>query len=974
MNPYAQMLQASLRQSPGELSPADVDRLASAAEALAPTRRADVEALDAIIGFLVGLGPRPRLTRADAARVQAFVERLEGLDEGSVLDARIVELAADPAVWRWTVRGRAMGTSVTLALRVAALAKAGPSAEVFGPVQRRLSARDAGDLLVPILRADPDAVATEAGLTSVGRALAARLEAEALPWWSELYGRRGVVAVARVLSATRPEVVAAEAARLEDAAGAAVAPELAEVFLSLDDEVLRARGEVLLERAETPEARLAAARVRAARGLSDPAGAARAALEACRLERGDAPIALEACALLVDLDPEAGWPAAVALGARLDDPADRAALAERLSRRALGATAERFGEVAAALAARAADTQKGRAAGDEVEAILSRLPDDAARAAAVGLLAHAKKPARDAAARALAPAGPRTLAAMQASLSSAKSAGREAVASVLAATPGEASSTWLAELARGDRSKKVRELADLALLRRPEAARAPDAAQAEGSGVAEAAGSEGAPRPADEAQAGLRARIDALVERMARHLKKPARPWLDEASLPALVGLDGGRLPQDYLRLMLKLASREKGPRWPPEAELVQRAAEPASARAVGEALLSLFLSRGASMADKFCVVAAIALAGDSVAFALYKELRKWPKSRRGKLAELTVEALTTSTASSAVLVVDAFERRTRTAYPKPALAAYRALVARAHAARVKRADLVLDASPRFGFEARVREVLVGGKRLRVGVDLQAELRIRYDDGKQPKSLPKALPVEAQHELRVLSKNLKAALEMHAAFVEDALLEARSFPAPRWRRAFLEDPVRFLFAARQVWLAVWPSGQASLRALEDGTLVDADGAPAPMPEEAVVRLVHPALDPEASIAAWKAHFEAFRVEPVVAQLDRPSAQIEAAQAGAAVDPRFEGRPCEAFERVRPARRHGWRVEGLYAGASPTLVKTFGGLRTAILYTGMDRALGLEVRDQDRVAVPLGTVPAPMYAQIVHELDLVLSAY
>jgi hypothetical protein len=487
----------------------------------------------------------------------------------------------------------------------------------------------------------------------------------------------------------------------------------------------------------------------------------------------------------------------------------------------------------------------------------------------------------------------------------------------------------------------------------------------------------------------LRARgiadADQPRTRSPRAPAKPVRPWLDEAKLPRLFHSDGRPVDLFAMRSILHLQSKAPGPELDPEVEDLRETVDRERSGDFALAVLHLFLAEE-KITDKFCIPLAAAFGDDRAVAILERKILEWPELRRQKLAELAIRALGLHGPPSSLFALDSIARRLRT-FRRP-----QAEVARRALEGVDRGAGVDDALPRYGFDRRKR--IAGAPKRSIEVRIGPDFRLSYTDeeGRPMKALSRMVPEPEREAIGDLSKAMRHIVRSHALRLEDAMIAGRSWPHDRWTSLFLGHPILFGFAVRCVFGLYRSDGAriATFRALEDETLTSHDDEPVEL-REGVVRLLHPAIEPEAC-DAWAAHLADYGIEQPFPQVSRPRIRVAEADRSVRFCRALEGRPFDPFERARFARRLGWKALG-YDASTTGCYKTFPGREDIDVVLHIDPAAGritghtfsayddsaledgrifrAENEDDPRY-LALGEVPPAIYAEATSELERLLT--
>lgn len=202
-----------------------------------------------------------------------------------------------------------------------------------------------------------------------------------------------------------------------------------------------------------------------------------------------------------------------------------------------------------------------------------------------------------------------------------------------------------------------------------------------------------------------------------------------------------------------------------------------------------------------------------------------------------------------------------------------------------------------------------------------------------------------------------------------------SWPADRWKALAHHWPAVSDVAARLVWHA---DGVGTFRGAP-GAFVRADDQPVEIPEDASVRLWHPAAATEDERELWRDHVRRHRVDQPIQQAFRE--HYDAAERG------FTDLVCDARRLVGVSRGQGWaadegglrRISGsvlarldaegpLYPGADGTV--TVHGVRLGWVGRHPDRGLGSCVLVP---ATPDHPLPAVTVSELLRSVDLAVSS-
>lgn len=179
----------------------------------------------------------------------------------------------------------------------------------------------------------------------------------------------------------------------------------------------------------------------------------------------------------------------------------------------------------------------------------------------------------------------------------------------------------------------------------------------------------------------------------------------------------------------------------------------------------------------------------------------------------------------------------------------------------VPREELEEMAVPAYGLTevGRLTETL-GDFTAELVVDDSKSTTLRWikPDGKTQKSVPAAVKrdhAEDLKEIKAATKDIAKMLPAQAERIDNLYLAQRSWPLATWRERYLDHPLVGTIARRLIWEFERPADDDRVSAVfYDERLVDADGIPVEIPDDATVRPWHP-IDREVDdIVAWRDWF------------------------------------------------------------------------------------------------------------------------
>lgn len=105
--------------------------------------------------------------------------------------------------------------------------------------------------------------------------------------------------------------------------------------------------------------------------------------------------------------------------------------------------------------------------------------------------------------------------------------------------------------------------------------------------------------------------------------------------------------------------------------------------------------------------------------------------------------------------------------------------------------------------------------------------------------------------LKDSAKELKKALSIERARIEDLFVEEREWDLPTWWARYIDHPITGSFGKRLIWRMTGSDG-GSIPVMVDGdAFVTADGSHEPRRDDAHIRLWHPIASSEREISSWR---------------------------------------------------------------------------------------------------------------------------
>ena len=444
----------------------------------------------------------------------------------------------------------------------------------------------------------------------------------------------------------------------------------------------------------------------------------------------------------------------------------------------------------------------------------------------------------------------------------------------------------------------------------------------------------------------------ARIAKTLSKTKTAPAAWIKAEAL-SFKRQDGSALSADEVLYLLIRQSRCKEMRADLEAKPLYAALDRAACADSALALLQAFLGSPQDAADRWTMVVAALTGDDRLVPVLRKAILDWADKSRGKLAEYAAQALALLGTEAALMVVDSLSVRFRSKNKNIGQAAADAFAAAAEARGVTVEELGDLVVPWLGFEPG-KPRLIETSKGQVEARIDAELKLAFRDvktGKAMSKLPAGASAEVQAEFKTLAATLKEAVKAQMLRIETLLVRQFRWPVARWQQLYLAHPLLRPFTQRLVWGWRDAAGElrTTFRALDDASLSDVEDNAVTLPAEGSVSLVHPLDLSDEARAAWIQHLVDYDVIPPFAQLDRPVIRCKPEEAGTKFGKQVEGSDVNAMTFRSRAEKLGWSrgsvcdagcvtaYRKIYSGAG---VEAFLGLEGMYVGIGMDETIKL----------------------------------
>lgn len=430
-----------------------------------------------------------------------------------------------------------------------------------------------------------------------------------------------------------------------------------------------------------------------------------------------------------------------------------------------------------------------------------------------------------------------------------------------------------------------------------------------------------------------------LVKEILKGGKKRKISWIyqEDKPLPEVHRKDGTLASEEDLAAIMVCYADMSIPGFSKDAVQISQELNPEELAFYMEQIFVRFLEANAEAKKKWVLYAASVHGGERIIPLLHAQIQEWPKVSRGAMASEAVKALALNGSSTALLLVDQISRKFK--FRQVKAAASDALTYAASQLGITKEELEDRIVPDLGFDERMEQTVDYGTRsFRVVLTSTLELEVYDENGKRLKNLPapgkrdepdKAGAANAAFKL--LKKQLKTVVSNQKLRMEQALGFARLWKVEQWETLFVKNPVMHQFAIGLIW-GCYEDGilKDTFRYMEDGSFNTVEEEEYPLPESAMIGLVHPIEMEEEQLSAWKEQLSDYEVIQPVEQLDRPVYRLTEEEKDQTELIRFGGKLLNGLSLSGKLQSLGW-----YRGS----VQDAGGYYT---FYREDQKIGVEL--------------------------------
>jgi hypothetical protein len=385
---------------------------------------------------------------------------------------------------------------------------------------------------------------------------------------------------------------------------------------------------------------------------------------------------------------------------------------------------------------------------------------------------------------------------------------------------------------------------------------------------------EAAARYGDEAVAAVADLVDVdPFEPVGVPLPNPGL-WASPAGLPQvlLAGREHG-LPHTAVRHLVTILGLGSPEYDYPGVAVVAETCDRLSLARFSLALFEQWLAAGAPSEDGWALTQLTHFGDDEAVRVLAPLIARWPGENQHHRAVKGLKVLGAIGSEASLRAINQIAEKARfDAIKAEAWEQMEAVAANLGLTTEQLGDRLV---PDFGLREESALVLdYGSRQFRVGFDEALKPFVHDIDGKPRKTLPKPgakddpLLAEASYKrFAGLRKDLRTVASDQVKRLERAMVHGRTWTFAEFEEHFVCHPLVWHLARRLVWTADPGDGPVAFRLAEDKGCTDVNENELHLPEDAVVRLAHPAILGE-QVDAWAEIFADYEILQPFEQLAR----------------------------------------------------------------------------------------------------------
>jgi len=420
------------------------------------------------------------------------------------------------------------------------------------------------------------------------------------------------------------------------------------------------------------------------------------------------------------------------------------------------------------------------------------------------------------------------------------------------------------------------------------------------------------------------------LDQQAKSIKLPKSDWLDLSILPKLIDTSGKELPELFIIYMLQHQAQHKTIEVSAIITPILSFIDRTKSHPFAMALLTQWLESPQDVKGKWALTLAGLLGNDKIIDVLEPRIDPWCLNSRHKLAEYSAQAIALLASETSLMVLDSLRNKYSRKFKNIGKACSAAFHTAAAARGVHPDELADMIVPTLEFNdegIRTFETVDTP----VSAVLQPDFKLTWlntKTGKETKTPPASLSVEAKAEIKYLRKTLRTVIKAQDSRLEQSLITQRRWPVRRWQELFENNPLLQRYATRLIW-GVYDQHNKLLRSFrryDNGILATGGGEMEDLEEDSTqIGILHPLELKESVIEEWSAHIGRFKIKPPFSQLKRPIERCNPDHGNRRQINFTDGISISAGTLLSRSTKHHWSKGSVEdGGAVFSIYKTFPG--------------------------------------------------
>jgi hypothetical protein len=389
--------------------------------------------------------------------------------------------------------------------------------------------------------------------------------------------------------------------------------------------------------------------------------------------------------------------------------------------------------------------------------------------------------------------------------------------------------------------------------------------------------------------------------------------WIEPAALPTLI-IDGQRTPNTLTPNILH-ALRQSTLEKPHDAvKKLKEHAEPRSCETLAWELFERWQAGGAPGKEKWAMASLGLIGGDGVCLKLKPLIREWPSNSLSVRAQFGLECLRAIGSEQALMVLHFFSEKAKTSGLKEKAKQFMEEIAKEKG--LTQEQLQDRIVPDLGLDERGQRLFdFGPRQFRATIGPDLKHRVIDEKGDVKKDLPKPGKTDdpskaevAAADWKVFKKQIKDVLDVQSAKLEKALKGRRFWSKADFETYLVKHPFMGCVAQTLLW-AEQPGltkVEKVFRINEDRQLVDANGDPVTLSDNAPISIVHPILISEADLKTWQQTFADYEIMQPFTQLMKRLVRLTPEQQKAKEWAEVQGIPANRMKIIGMMKKLEWQ--------------------------------------------------------------------